>query len=360
MIGNSHPGRLVGLALILFAQVISAQVLPPPPAKLTMPATLFVREFQFTGNRAFTAADLAKITAPFTNRAITSEDLEDARRAITLHYINHGYVNSGAIIPDQDPAAGVITIHIVEGTLTKIKVAGNKWLRDDYITSRLQRWSAPPLKLDQLKEGLSILRQNPNVKQVNAELLPGATPGDSILDVRLVDQQPFRAALQVDNYRPPSVGAEQISSTLADLNLTGHSDPLEVTYGIANAGENDGWGFSGWDNVAGSYALPLNRYDTSLDIRASQDNTSIVENQFTALNINSESVNLGITLRQPIYQTANREVALSISFDRRQNNTTLLGQPYDISPGAENGRITVSVLGLSQEFIDRGQNHVLA
>jgi len=344
---------LIFLGLVLLAQTAGAQ-------KLSTSARLFVRGFRFEGNTAFPSEVLAKVTAPYTNREITSEELEDARRAVTVYYIDHGYLNSGAIIPDQTPENGVITIRIIEGVLSKIVLHGNKWLRDDYLTSRLQRWSTAPLDMNKLKEGLQILRQNPNVKQLNAELGPGTAPGESILDLRVVDQQPFRAGLQVDNYRPPSVGAEEISATAADLNLSGHSDPLEVTYGIANAGADNGWGFSGWDNIAGSYALPLNRYNTIISVRASRDNTSIVENQFTSLNIDSETDDLGVTLRQPVYQTANREVALAVAFDWRQNNSTLYGQPFDISPGADNGQMTVSVLGLSQEFIDRGQNHVLA
>lgn len=349
---KSHRA-LIFLGLTLLAQIAGAQ-------KLSTSARMFVSRFRFDGNTAFSAEILAKITAPYTNREITSEELEDARRAVTLFYINHGYINSGAIIPDQTPANGVITMRVIEGVLSKTNLHGNKWLRDDYIAGRLQRWSGPPLDMNKLKEGLQILRQNPNIKQLNAELQPGTVPGESVLELRVVDQQPFRAGLQVDNYRPPSVGAEEISATLADLNLTGHSDPLEVTYGIANAGADDGWGFSGWDNIAGSYAVPLNRYNSILSIRASRDNTSIVENPFTSLNINSETDDLGVTLRQPVYQRANREVALAVAFDWRQNDSTLLGQPFDVSPGAENGRMTVSVLGLSQEFIDRGQNHVLA
>jgi hemolysin activation/secretion protein len=344
---------LLILGPALLAQSAGAQ-------KLSTSARLFVRGFRFEGNTVFSTEQLAKITAPYTNREITSEELEDARRAVTMFYINHGYINSGAIIPDQSPANGVITLRIVEGVLSKTKLRGNKWLRDDYLTSRLQRWNGPPLDMNKLKEELQILRQNPNIKQLNAELQPGTAPGESILNLRVVDQQPFRAGLQIDNYRPPSVGAEEIFATAADLNLTGHSDPLEVTYGIANAGADDGWGFSGWDNIAGSYALPLNRYNTTIAFRASRDNSAIVENQFTALNINSETDSLGVSLRQPVYQTANREFALSMSFDWQQNDSTLFGQPFDISPGAENGRMTISVLGLSQEFIDRGQNHVLA
>jgi hemolysin activation/secretion protein len=328
--------------------------------KLSTSARVFVRGFRFEGNTAFPSEVLAKITQHYTGREITSAELEDARRAVTLYYINHGFLNSGAMIPDQTPENGVVTIRVIEGTLSKIELHGNKWLRDDYITGQLQRSIGPPLDMNKLKEGLQILRQNPNIKQLNAELEPGTAPGESILDLRVVDQQPFQVGLQIDNHRPPSVGAEEISLLAADSNLTGHSDPLNVTYGIANAGEGDGWGFSAWDNIASSYALPLNSYNTTLGINASRQNTSIVENPFTPLNINSETVDVGVVLRQPIYQTANRELALAVAFDRRQNNSTLFGQPFDVSPGAVDGRMTASVLGLSQEFIDRGQNHVLA
>jgi hemolysin activation/secretion protein len=61
-----------------------------------------------------------------------------------------------------------------------------------------------------------------------------------------------------------------------------------------------------------------------------------------------------------VYQTANHEAALSIGFDRRQNNTRLLDEPFSISPGAVEGEMVVSVLRLSQEWLLRGQNRVLA
>ena len=56
---------------------------------------------------------------------------------LTLHYVNNGYVNSGAVIPDQTVADGVITFDIIEGELTRIDLEGNKWFRDGYIRKRL-------------------------------------------------------------------------------------------------------------------------------------------------------------------------------------------------------------------------------
>lgn len=353
------------LAGVLFTGAIHAQVLPPPPVgpeqdyKLPTAPRLLVREFQFEGNRAFSVAELSLVTSSFTNRSLSSEELEQARRAVSLFYINHGYVNSGALLPDQNPTNGIIRIQIVEGVLTGIELSGNRWLRDNYINSRLQRWATPPLNLNQLQEGLQLLRQNPNVQQINAELKPGTAPGEALLDVRVADQQPFRLGLQADNRRPPSVGAEQISVLASDLNLTGYGDRLDFRYGIANA-DTDGMEFSEANNLDGSYLVPLTRYDTTLGLSASRLNTGLIEETFVPLNIESLTTSYGVVLRQPVYQTANQELAFSLGFDHRKNESSLLGLPFNLSPGAVNGEMTVSVLRFSQEWLDRGPNHVLA
>jgi hemolysin activation/secretion protein len=335
---------------------------PAVTNRLSNAPMLFVRHYRFEGNTVFTDEELSSVTSPFTNRQISSADLEEARRTVTMHYIGHGYVNSGAIIPDQDPANGVILMQITEGRIEGVRLHGNKWLRGSYITNRVSRHVGPPMNMNELKNGLLELRQNPNVTQVNAEIKPGAIPGESMLDLHVLDRHPFRASLEVDNHRPPSVGAEQISLFVSDLNLTGHSDPVEISYGIANSGaDGDEWGFSGSDNIAGSYSFPVTRHDTTVTIFGSREDTSIIEEPFSELVIDSETTGYGITIRHPLYKTANREFAVSFGLDRHQNDTTLLGVPWPVSPGAtDNGRTIVSALRLSQEWIDRSEDQVIA
>jgi hemolysin activation/secretion protein len=364
-------GALGIAAMSLLASTLGAQVLPPPPAcqmqsnRLDSAARLFVRSFRFEGNTAFSNEELAKVTEPFTNREINSGELEEARRAVTVHYINHGYVSSGAVLPDQTPTNGIVLMRVVEGHISRVEVRGNHWLRDGFITSRLDRWDGPPLNVNPLTEGLQLLRQNPNVRQINAELKPGSAPGEGVLGARVVDELPFRVGLQADNHRPPSVGAEEISLLLADLNLTGNSDAMNLRYGIADSGPN-GFDFSGFNNVEGSYALPLNRYDTTIGAHASKLDTSIIEQPFTLETLGlqsafgSQTISYGVFLRQPFFQTANHEAAFTVAFDRGQNDTTLFGQPFSLSPGAVNGRMIVSALRLSQEWVGRSQNQVLA
>jgi hemolysin activation/secretion protein len=352
-------------AMALTAVTMTAQTLPPPASQpqqstsLSSAPRLFVREFQFESNHVFSAVELSKVTSPYTGRTISTEELEEARRAVTLYYVNRGYINSGAVIPDQDPTNGIVRIRVVEGVLSGINLQGNHWLRDGYIKSRVRRWSGPPLNLNQMQEGLQLLRQNPNVSQINAELKPGVAPGQGELKLEVTDQQPFRVGLQVDNERPPTVGAEQFWLLLADQNLTGNSDLLDFRYGIANAGSH-GIEFSGVDNLEGSYTLPITPLDTTISFHGSRLNTSIIEEDFVSLDIKSVTESYGVVLRQPVYQTANREAAVSAGFDWRRNKTWLLGEPFDLSPGSSDGEMIVSVLRLSQEWIQRGSKSVLA
>jgi hemolysin activation/secretion protein len=319
-----------------------------------------VKEFRITGNHVFSASTLLKVLEKYNNREINAEDIEQARQDLTLFYINKGYVNSGAILPDQDGKGGIITFQIVEGRLTGISLKGNFWFRPWWLRNEIRRSAGRPLNFNKLKEGLQLLRQNPTISQINAELRPGGVPGESVLDIDIKDTQPFRFNLDFDNKRPPSVGAEILWADFADLNLTGHSDPLEVRYGMAHTKSGGDFDFSGIDNIDGSYSFPVTPWTTTLQLHASKSDTSVVEEPFTSLNINSKLEQYGATLRQPIYQTLANEVAVSITGEKRRDETFLLGRRFSLSPGAVNGVTNDFVLRFALEFVNRSQAHVLA
>ena len=223
-------------------------------------------------------------------------------------------------------------MQIVEGQLTDINLTGNNWLRDSYLAGRIRRWAGTPFNMNSLREGLQLMRLNPSVTQVNAEVKPGAAPGEARLDARVADQQPFRATLQFDNYRPPSVGSMEFIMTLADINLTGHSDPLTLSYRIIQGG-NGGFDWSGDNNMAGAYAIPLNSFNTTLMFFGDLNDCPITEQPFDILDIKTKTYRLGGTVRQPFYWNAQKEFALAATFDWRQSESTLLGQPFDLFAG---------------------------
>ena len=101
--------------------------IPPAPPRQLEPlprVRVFVREIRVVGSTIFSAKELAKVTAPYVNREVTTEDLEALRLALTRLYVDRGYVSSGAILPDQPVTEGVITYQVIEGSLTAIEVEG--------------------------------------------------------------------------------------------------------------------------------------------------------------------------------------------------------------------------------------------
>jgi len=322
-----------------------------------------VKEFRFVGNHVFSKQALSKVLAKYYNREVNADDLEQARQDLTLLYVNHGYVNSGAVLPDQDGKNGIITFQLVEGRLTGITLKGNFWFRGWWLRNEIRRGAGQPLNFNNLKQTLQLLRQNATISQVNAELKPGGIPGESILDVDIKDTQPFRFALELNNKRPPSVGAEILNAHATDLNLTGHNDVLDVVYGIAHAngsGSFEDFDFSGLDNIEGSYTFPVTPWATTLALNASKSDTSVLQAPFTTLNINSKLEEYSATIRQPLYHTLSNEIAVSLTVEKRRAETFLLGQRFSLSPGAVNGVTSDFALRFAQEFVNRSQLHVLA
>src|SRR5207247_10647159 len=110
--------------------------------------------------------------------------------------------------------------------------------------------------------------------------------------------------------------------------------------------------------MEGSYRLPSTRVDTTIGLHGSTLNTIIVEDTFVPLDITSLTTSYGVDLRQPGYQTANQEAAVSIGFDYRKNKTTLLREPFNIYPASVEAERAVSVLRLSLEWVQRGHHRV--
>ena len=177
--------------------LLEEEIPPSPPPSLRLPPALptgegqelffdkvFVRKIFVTGSSVFTPEELSEITAPYENRSLTSEDLESLRTALTLRYINAGYINSGAILPDQAVREGGITFQIVEGALSQISVEGNKWFRESYIRDRVELGAGPPVNVNPLQERLQILQQDNRLRSIHAELRPGVKPGEALLKVK--------------------------------------------------------------------------------------------------------------------------------------------------------------------------------
>jgi hemolysin activation/secretion protein len=326
----------------------------PPEGKAPTPGAVrvFVHDIHVVGSTVFSDAEINEVTAPFKNRTLVTEDLERLRLTLTLLYLNKGYLTSGAIIPDQDVTFGVIKVQIIEGKLTRINVEGNRWFSSSYIRNRMELGIRTPVTLDPLEEQERLLLQDRRFERVTAELRPGEQPGEAVLNVRVEDRQPFHASMEVNNYQSPLVGEIRGIGTLTHDNLTGHGDPLSLSYGQSSGA---------FPIVYGSYELPLNRYGTTFSPYYRRYDFKLIEPPFDPLNIKTDTEIIGMSLRQPIYRTVTDEVALSIIGEHLFTQSFIFGDvPFGFFPGFQNGAATVSALRFAQDWTHRTIDTVLA
>lgn len=335
-------------------------ILPPapaPPPKVKPLLSVFVREVRITGSTVFTPEELATVTAPYTNRKLASEDLEALRVALTQFYIDRGYVTSGAIIPDQAVAEGIITYQVIEGKLSRIDVEGNYWFFPEYLQDRIALGAGPPVNVNALQERLQLLQETPGITRLNAELKPGIQPGESVMNVRVVEDNPFKVWVEFNNYLSPSVGAEQGLITVAHQSFTGHGDVVSVQYGQSRGVD---------PLLTARYTLPITARNTTVAVEYRKNDFLVIEEPFRRqFGIKSQSETLGFTVRHPFYKTLNQEFALALTGEYLTNKLTSsqIDDPIFVEslvPGSNGGVSRVSALRFSQEWVRRSPNQVMA
>lgn len=324
---------------------------------------MFVREIRVTGSTVFTPKELTTVVGgtvnPATgglivNRKMSTEDLEKVRRAVTLLYVNNGYINSGAVIPDQTVEEGVITIEIIEGELTDVEIEDEEKqsFLPFYLKDRIRLSAGKPLNIQQLRERLQLLLQDPRFKRLNAELKPGLTRGSSILRLRVEEASPYKAWVEFNNFQSPTVGAERGLATVSHQNVMGLGDIFTFTFGRSGGVD---------PLIQTNYTLPITARDTELSFGYNRSNFAVIEAPFDVLNVESETEIITIRVRHPVFRTPTEELTLTLTGEHLQNQSFLSGIPFSFTPGTTtNGFSIVSALRFAQEYLKRGPAQVLA
>lgn len=326
----------------------------PTPNLVPNPATFKVRRFKLEGSTLFSQADLDRITQPFINKDITFAEVLQVRSAITQLYADRGYITTGAYVPEQEfVEGGEVTIRVIEGSLEEIRVEGTRRLNPDYIRSRIGLVSTP-LNQQRLIEALQLLRLNPLIANLSAELSTMARPGKSLLTIAVQEAPTFHGQLGLNNGRSPSVGSDRRGLQLSEDNLLGIGDRIGFAY-------NNTTGSNALDV---GYTLPISPHNATLSFDYGTSKSNIIEQPFDILGIESKSRYSELTLRHPLHQSTRSEFAIGLVFSHRENETALslndIGG-FPLSPGADDqGRTRLSAIRFFQEWIDRSQNQVVA
>jgi hemolysin activation/secretion protein len=304
-----------------------------------------VSDFRLTGNTVLEPALLDGIFAAYRNRPLGFADLQALRSKLTRAYIDHGYITSGVLLPEQVIRDGVVELQAVEGRLTDVSVLTDGVFEPAYFADRLRLSAEPVIRIDRIEERLQRLQRDPRVAGLRAALRPGERRGEALLDVLVKERDPREFSVALSNHTNPSLGATGVEAYYRDLNASGHGDTLDTDLRLTE----------GLREFGLRYNRPINAMDTLLGLHLRGSRGAIVDDDFADLDIRSDILSYGLVFTQPLLDRVDQRLALYLSLDRRRSRSTLLDEGFSFSEGPENGvaRLTLLRLGLDWQLPGR-------
>lgn len=137
---------------------------------------------------------------PFLGPDKTLQTVQDAANGLELAYKSNGFGTVYVNIPEQDVIGGVVLLEVVEGTVQRVRVSGSKYHLPSEIKLKLNSVErGQPLHIPSFQENLNAINSQSANLRVTPVLRAGKTPGTVEVDLRVKDELPLHAGMEVSN-----------------------------------------------------------------------------------------------------------------------------------------------------------------
>lgn len=211
-----------------------------------------IKHVQLTGQDAFPRWFPAQRVADgAVGRCLGVKGINQLMSRLQNRMVDHGWVTSRVLVPEQDLRSGTLTLALVPGMIRHIRYADGSDKRAVLYTSVPAR-EGDLLDLRDIEQGLENQQRLPTVED-NMEIVPGDKPGESDVVITRHQSKIWRVNMWVDDSGTKSTGRYQGGAMLALDNPFGLSDLLYVSasHDLRFQGHQQS------KNINGHYSLPL-------------------------------------------------------------------------------------------------------
>lgn len=308
--------RLVLVAALGVAGTALAQdaAIPAPAPKFA------IDKFEVVGDTVLGTETITRLVTPFTGKGKDFGDVQQALEALEGAYRERGYGVIQVALPEQDITRGVVRFNIVQPKIGKITVEGNEHFSTDNV-----RRSLPSLKEGEtpnsgdIARNLQIAAEHP-IKQTSVLLRSGASEELVDVNVRVIDDRPWRLVGTLDNTGTSDTGYWRLGVGYQHTNLfdRDHTLSMQVITSPTNLDQVAIYGVG--------YRIPYYRLNSSLDLFAgySDVDSGTVQGLF---NVSGKGSIFGARWNYylPKWQDVEQKVYLGLDYRAYQNNVTLQG-----------------------------------
>ncbi len=309
---------------------------------------ILVKRIDIVGSTILSSSQIKQLTEPLIGKSASLSQIHEIADKITKIYQDGNFITSRAIVPPQEVKDGIVKIQVLEGKIERIDIkrAGNVEgrLSDGYIRDRIALGTNPPLNFTRLEEELRLLRADPLISDIKANLVSGSALDKNILQVTFSEAKTFAVQAFTDDYGNPSTGIFRVGTSVKEANLTGNGDSIFASY--TRSGSSDNYGFG--------YLYPINPTGGNLSFNLSFGQGPVIESPFDTLNISTYSQIYEIAYHQPIIRSIREEFTLGLSFALENSSSFLNSQSFNFQNLLFGDGISQSrVLHLIQDYINR-------
>ncbi|WP_343575841.1 ShlB/FhaC/HecB family hemolysin secretion/activation protein [Pseudomonas sp.] len=189
------------------------------------------------------------LLAPYRNRCLGVNQLNELLKAITDLYLGRGFVTTRAYLPQQDLSGGELKIIVVEGRFEGFDESVLASPRELAMT--FPGRTGDVLNLRDLEQLVDQINRLPS-RQAQMELVPGKDVGGSRVQLKGERSKPWRVSASRDNNGDSTSGEQQAGVGLDWDSPLGLADQFGLRYGEDVV--SDHWKHS--DNQSLWYSVP--------------------------------------------------------------------------------------------------------
>ena len=209
-------------------------------------------------------------------RGLTFGDLEEIAAELTSFYRKQGLFLAQVQIPAQEVTDGVITMTVQEGVLGQVVAENNRNYSLDQLAEPFEDQQGKLVSHENVEEGLYLLNDLPSLN-ITGYFSAGDNPGETKLNLRVRDEQSWRAVVRADNHGSMFTGDQRLFTSVDWLNPLGIGDALTVGY-LKSTNVSDSDSDFGSDLGQFRYSLPLFGPRTRLQFSADYNEFSLQDN----------------------------------------------------------------------------------
>lgn len=235
------------------------QAEPAKPEAAVQPAAeqnrFDVFEFQVVGNSVLSQIAIEEAVYPFLGEKKAFKDVERARQALEKAYHDAGYLTVLVDIPEQDIKEAKVRLNVVEAQVERLKVSGSRYYSLGRIKSKtpeLAEGNVP--NFPELQKQLAEVNRSAD-RRVTPVLRPGRSPGKVEAELKVEDQFPLHASLELNNRYSANTTHTRLSGSIRYDNLWQREHSVSLQFQTAPENPSESKVFSA------NYVLPLFKGD---------------------------------------------------------------------------------------------------